>query len=67
MKGEQEDNEDDGYLGKTMEIREKKMKPRGEWLFGVEDENKRKKKEIKWKKEKEIKKQLRKKNNRNNR
>ena len=24
MKGEQEDNEDDGYLGKTMEIRGRK-------------------------------------------
>ena len=35
-----------GYLGKTMEIRERKKKPCEEWLFGKEDGNKRKKKEI---------------------
>ena len=36
-----------------MEIRGRKRKPRGEWLFGKEDENKRKKNEFtrgKWKK-----------------
>ena len=44
MRGEEEDNEDDGYLEKTMEIRERKKKPREHWeLFGEENGNRREK------------------------